>query len=127
MSNYLKSRLRVCEVYLIIYCKSRVIADKVKPANSFFARFMGLMGKKHLGEGEGLLLSPCSSIHCFFMKMTIDAVYLSKDMTVLRVETLSPWKLGSLVKGTTSVLELGAGSATVCAGDVLDIHNGNKP
>ena len=106
---------------MIIYCKNRIIADKVRLAVSFFSRFKGLMGKKHLDFGEGLMLTPCSSIHCFFMKTAIDAVYLSKNMTVLCVETLAPWKLGRYVKNTAHVLELCAGSASVNIGDVLEI------
>jgi len=108
---------------MIIYCNNRIIADKVTLADGFFARFKGLMGKKSLDVGEGLLLSPCSSIHCFFMKITIDAVYLSKDMTVLGIETLAPWKLGGYIKHTAHVLELSADSASVGVGDILEIRD----
>lgn len=90
-------------------------------ADTFFARFLGLMGRKRLAPGEGLLLEGCPSIHCFFMKMTIDAVYLSKNMTVLCVETLAPWHVGRLVKNTVHVLELAAGAAQISVGDALEL------
>ena len=106
---------------MLIYCNNRVLADKVRIANTFITRFQGLMGKKILGDGEGLLLIDCPSIHCFFMKMTIDTVYLSKDMTVLGIETLAPWSIGSRVKNTVHVLELAAASAWVSVGDVMEI------
>lgn len=108
---------------LKIYCDSREIADRVSLADTFFTRFKGLMGKKSLAAGEGLLLLDCPSIHCFFMKMPIDAVYLSGDMTVLGIETLSPWKLGRHVKNTVHVLELGACTAFVSTGDKLEIYD----
>lgn len=111
---------------MIVLCEGRTIASNVKIADSFFTRFKGLMGKKSLRNGEGLLLKNCSSIHCFFMKIPIDAVYLSKDMTVLGVETLPPWRIGCRVKKTTHVLELAAGTALVTCGKVLQIYNSSS-
>ena len=106
---------------MVILCKGHILASKVKEANHFVARFKGLMGKTKLDEGEGLLLRHCPSIHCFFMKIPIDAVYLSKDMTVLGIETLYPWEIGRRVKNTAHVLELAAGKALVSTGNVLEI------
>ncbi len=107
---------------VVIICNGLILASKVQVADDFFPRFKGLMGKKSLDDGEALLLMNCPSIHCFFMKIPIDAVYLSKDMTVLSHETLYPWSIGSRVKGTAHVLELAAGKALVSEGDVLEIH-----
>jgi len=50
-------------------------------------------------------------------------VYLSKDMTVLGIETLSPWSVGRHIKSTAHVLELAAGTALVSAGNVLELCN----
>jgi len=94
-----------------ILCNGQVVLDKVKAADTFTTRLIGLMGRKQLEDGEGLLITPCSAIHCFFMKIPIDAVYLSKEMTVLGIETLSPWQLGSRFRHTASVLETKAGAA----------------
>ena len=107
---------------MVVMCEERVLASHVRAANNFITRFKGLMGEKNLSDGEGLLLMGCPSIHCFFMKMPIDAVYLSKNMTVLGLETLSPWSIGKHVKGTAHVLELAAGKAAVSAGNVLKIQ-----
>jgi uncharacterized membrane protein (UPF0127 family) len=93
-----------------VICGYHVLASNVKVADSFFKRFKGLMGKRAIENGEGLLLNT-SSIHCFFMKMPIDAVYISKNMTVLGKETLNPWSLGKWLSGTKYVLELGEGDA----------------
>ena len=41
------------------------MADKVKLADSFFKRFIGLMGKKTLNSGEGLLLNTASIVLLF--------------------------------------------------------------
>lgn len=90
-------------------------------ADDFLSRFLGLMGRKSLGSGEGLLLKNCSSVHCFFMKMAIDAVYLSKDMTVVGIETIKPWRIGKRFNKAAHTLELAAGKAQVSPGDVLII------
>jgi hypothetical protein len=90
---------------MMILNDSKVLAENVDSADTFWKRLKGLLGKKRLEEGEGLLLY-CSSVHCFFMKFTIDAVYLSADMTVLDKETLAPWRVGRIVPGAKYVLEL---------------------
>ncbi|NLJ31881.1 MAG: DUF192 domain-containing protein [Clostridiales bacterium] len=104
------------------------LAGHVKPANTFWKRFIGLMGKKQLNQGEGLLLFNCSSIHCFFMKVTIDVIYLSSDRKVLFIETLPPWKIGHFVRGAKHVLELPAGSAAgkISVGDTLTIEENTE-
>lgn len=87
------------------------IADRVAVAGSFFTRFRGLMLRKSLPAGEGLLLKNCSAIHCCFMRFPIDAVYLDGHMRVVGAETVKPWRLGGQFPGARHVLELPAGSA----------------
>jgi len=112
---------------MIVYCNDVMLANHVRIANTFIRRLIGLMGRKCITEGEGLLLTSCASIHCFFMKFTIDVIYLSKDMNVLWVETVDPWRIGSFVKGAKHILELAPGTAAgfVKPGDrftVMDIN-----
>lgn len=75
-------------------------------ADTFGTRFKGLMFRKELPAGTGLLLKDCSSIHMFFMRFPIAAVYMDEVGCVLRTEVLKPWTIGSLVRETASVLEL---------------------
>ncbi len=112
----------------MISCNGRILASNIRLAGSFWARFKGLMGKKSLGDGEGLLIMRCQAVHCFFMKIPIDAVYLSKGLTVLGYETLQPWSIGRHIKGTAHVLELKAGTVSVSAGEILEFHDvGGEP
>lgn len=85
---------------------------EVEKADSFTKRLLGLMLKKTLHSGHGLLLSPCSGVHTCFMNFAIDIVYLDKDYTVLGKETLGPWRVGKAVKETRMVLELNAGDSS---------------
>lgn len=84
----------------------------IEMADTFFKRFLGLMGKSKLPEETGLLITPCNSIHMMFMRFSIDAVYLDKDMRVLKVvENLKPWIGLSMCLKAQSVLEMAAGEA----------------
>lgn len=94
-----------------LYINNNLLLDNITIAESFKTKLVGLLNKKSLDNNEGLLLKNCSGIHCFFMKFTIDAVYLSKDMKVLYKETVKPWKTGKFVRNCTHVLELPEGMA----------------
>jgi uncharacterized membrane protein (UPF0127 family) len=92
------------------------LATEVEHARSFWARFMGLMGRASLGHGHALWL-PGNGIHMFFMRFPIDAVFLSKpsadgSRTVLAARrALPPWiGLVPIVRGAEGVLELPVGA-----------------
>jgi uncharacterized protein len=87
-----------------------VVCERCSLADSPVARMRGLLGRDGLEQGEGLLLRPASSIHTFFMRFPIDAVFLAKDLTVLKVvRNLAPWRMASRFRAH-SVLELPAGT-----------------
>jgi uncharacterized membrane protein (UPF0127 family) len=91
--------------------RQSVIAEKISIADSFFSRFMGLMGKKTLPEGSCLIITPCNSIHMFFMRFPIDALFLDKDNTVVYIlEGIKPWRLSKIVWNAHSVIELPQGT-----------------
>ena len=96
------------------YAKSVLVkkegrAVSVPVARTFSSRLRGLMGRASLGEEEGLFLSNCSRVHCCFMRFSIDVLYLDSNLRGIEVETLFPWQLGKIVKGTCHVLEMPAG------------------
>ena len=95
-------------------------------ADSAWTRSKGLLGRSSLEEDEGILLEPGSSIHMFFMRFPIDAVFLDRDRRVLRVAAdLRPWRMASK-RGAKSVLELPAGRcdrAGVREGDRLTLDD----
>ena len=71
----------------------------------------GLLGRKELRAGDGLLLRPASSIHTLFMRFPIDAVFLDRDLVVVGVaRELRPWRTAARRKAR-AVLELAAGAA----------------
>ena len=50
-----------------------ILAQKVEMADSFLARLKGLMFRKELPKGCGLLLAPCLQIHTCFMRFATAA------------------------------------------------------
>lgn len=79
-------------------------------ADSFLRRVFGLMGRSPLPPRQGLLLTPCNGIHTLCMGFPIDAVFLDKDLRILKIaENLSPWVGFALCPGASSCLELSAG------------------
>jgi uncharacterized membrane protein (UPF0127 family) len=88
-----------------------VVCPRCTVAATPLRRMKGLLGRKELPPGEGLLLRPGSSIHMFFMRFPIDAVFLDREHVVRKVvPDLKPWRLAS-ARGAKSVVELAAGEA----------------
>jgi uncharacterized membrane protein (UPF0127 family) len=71
----------------------------------------GLLGRRELPSGEGILLKPASSVHMAFMRFAIDAVFLDQDRRVVKIAAdLKPWRVAA-ARGSKSVLEIAAGEA----------------
>jgi len=75
-------------------------------------RMRGLLGRDSLPQGTGIWLNPCNSIHMFFMRFPIDALFLDRNQRVVSVVShLRPWRLVWPVKGASSCVEVPAGTA----------------
>jgi len=86
-----------------VVCEQAVIADRAR------RRMRGLLGRRSLPAGEGMLLQPSPSIHTAFMRFPIDVVFLDRNLKVIKlVEHLPPWHTASAIDGR-STLELSAG------------------
>jgi uncharacterized protein len=89
----------------------RVVCDHCTLADGPLTRLRGLLGRRELPHGEGLLLRPSPSIHTWFMRFPIDAVFLDPDLRVLSVRpTMPAWRMAAQ-RGARAVLELAAGEA----------------
>jgi uncharacterized protein len=89
-----------------------VVCERCLLAETPLARLRGLLGRNGLPPGEGLLLKPAGSIHTAFMRFAIDAVFLDRGNTVVKVASaLRPWRTAAC-RGARSVLELPAGEAS---------------
>lgn len=103
-----------------------VILDHIEIADTFYKRFMGLMGRSALEKGKGMKINPCNSIHCFFMKFPIDVLFVSKDHVVIKIiSDMKPWRVSSLVRGTRYVIEVNVNEITgkIMVGDRLEFFD----
>jgi uncharacterized membrane protein (UPF0127 family) len=88
-----------------------VVCDKCVVADSPVSRMRGLLGRSELKPGEGLLLRPASAIHTWFMRFTIDAVFLDRELCVVGIsDGVKPWRTAAR-RGAKAVLELPAGES----------------
>jgi uncharacterized membrane protein (UPF0127 family) len=92
--------------------RGTILATRAKLASSYWSRFWGLMFRRRLSEGDGILLTKSSSIHSFFMFFRFDAIYLDRDDHVVKVvHAMRPWWASFGGKGAKDTLELPAGTA----------------
>ena len=88
-----------------------VLGDAVRVADRFFPRLRGLLGTDGLASGEGLWVSPCSSIHSFGMRFEFDALFLGPDGKVVgRYERFRRNRISRVFWNARGVLELPAGT-----------------
>ena len=84
-------------------------------------RMRGLLGRKSLAEDEGILLRHAGSIHTFFMRFAIDAVFLDADDVVIGIAPGSP-VADCRRRGAKAVVELASGACVrrgISPGDKL--------
>ncbi|MEE9474469.1 MAG: DUF192 domain-containing protein [Candidatus Hydrothermarchaeaceae archaeon] len=108
---------------------------RAREASNFFGRARGLMFKRRLEKGEGLLIEFSSllkscSIHSFFMRFAIDLIFIDSGMSVVDMKTLVPWKIYSTKGDCRWVLEVSEGTIeenNIKPGDVLTFHGLIRP
>jgi uncharacterized membrane protein (UPF0127 family) len=112
-------------VPVINLTKGTWLATRVKKADNFFTRFVGLLKRHKLGPEEALWLVPSKGIHTIGMKFPIDVVFLDRKNVVRRLITaLPPYRVTSIQLTTFSILELPKGSIAKSlteVGDKFDI------
>ena len=89
----------------------RLLASVVELALTSETRRKGLLGRDSLDPSVALIIAPCSSIHMFFMRFPIDAVFVDRSGSVVKiVRDLKPWRIAASL-GAHAVVELNAGAA----------------
>lgn len=90
--------------------RGAALGTRVGWADSFWLRLRGLLGRPRLRPGEGLLLTPCSSVHMHGMRYPLDVAVLGRDgVIVATYPALLPGGRTRWHRGARHVLELPAG------------------
>jgi uncharacterized membrane protein (UPF0127 family) len=100
--------------------EGEVVCERCLLARRPWQRMRGLLGRTSLEPGNGMLFEPAGSIHMFFMRFPIDAIFCDRDLVVLDVVSqLAPWRTAGR-RGAKIVIEVAAGAAAgVQPGDRL--------
>ena len=90
--------------------RNTTLATCMEVADSGPKRNKGLLGRERLSTGEGLWIIPCEAVHTFWMRFSIDLVYLDSKKRIRKlVSEVPPWRLSGCVTAH-SVLELPPGT-----------------
>lgn len=107
--------------------RGTVVATDVEWALSSAERMRGLLDREKLDVGAALVISPCNSVHMFFMKFAIDVLFVSSDGVVVRaIEGLRPWRLTRVYFTARHTVELPLGAITASQtskGDRLSLRD----
>jgi uncharacterized membrane protein (UPF0127 family) len=101
--------------------RATTVGTQITVADTSITRLLGLLGKKRLDAGCGLLIRPSSGVHTFGMLFPIDVVALSKNLRVLKLwHRLAPFRVTRVSLKIDSMLELPAGQISNCGMKVGD-------
>ena len=104
--------------------RGTTLATRLEAAHTGPTRRKGLLGRDGLEQGGGLWISPCESVHTYFMRVPIDLVYLDRKNRIRKVRhSVGAWRLSACFSAH-SILELPAGAAREARtepGDTVEI------
>lgn len=106
--------------------KETFLGNRISIADTSLSRFIGLLGRRGLNPGEGLLIRPSNGVHTLGMRFAIDVLMLDRSGTVIDVhERLVPFRMTRINWRVSDVLELPTGTIATtrtAVGDRLSIE-----
>lgn len=102
--------------------ENHILISQLEIADSFGTRAKGLLGRESLSPQSAMWIHRCNSIHTFFMKFSIDCVFVDRKLRVKAIyKNVKPGRLIFPVWGASSVFELSANAV-----DQLNIRVGDE-
>jgi hypothetical protein len=103
----------------------QVLVRRATKAASIKSRTVGLLGKAGLDADEALIISPCWSIHTFFMRFPIDVLFLDKQGQVRKIiHSMPAWRMAA-AWGAQDTIELAPGALRgidLQIGDAIEVR-----
>src|SRR5262249_12564817 len=120
--SFLSEMLRAPEhEFVLEHMRSgRPLARRVELAIDSRSRRRGLLGRDAFEPGSARIIAPCGAIHTFFMRFSIDVVFVGRDGRVRKTCEAVPPRRIALSLGAFAAIELPAGTigeAEVTRGD----------
>lgn len=104
-----------------LYVEGRPTGLRLRSADGFWARAVGLLRVPLAGSAEVLLIPGCAAIHTLGMRRELDVAFVGDDGRVLRtLGRLRPWRF-AWCRGACSTWEFPAGELARC-GIVAGVH-----
>jgi uncharacterized protein len=105
--------------------RGTIVAEQAEVADNVLTRLRGLLGRKSLAAGGGMVIRPTNQIHTFFMQFPIDVLFLDKQGAVLLIiPDMKRGRISPLVRHGKMVIELPVGaiaSSQTQKGDHIDM------
>lgn len=99
------------------------LGTRVGLADGWLSRLRGMLARPSPAAGEGLLLTPCRSVHMYGMRFALDVVFLDKRGKVVAIyPSLLPGSRTHWHRDAVHALELPVGAlrgSGTAVGDVL--------
>jgi uncharacterized membrane protein (UPF0127 family) len=119
--------LKAVKINLIEKTSKELIAAEIIRANTLFDKLFGLITRRRLRDREGLLIENCNSIHTFWMRYSIDVVFLDKKNQVLAIYYgVKPFRATPFIKNAFFVLEFNSGAiekTSLMPGDLISFES----
>ncbi|HWR35689.1 MAG TPA: DUF192 domain-containing protein [Clostridia bacterium] len=108
------------------FTRGSYLGEQVEVADTSLKRMIGLLGRRSLEPGSGLLIFPSQAIHTVGMSFPIDVVFLDRSNHVISLrENVRPFRLTSVVWRAVGVVELPSGTireTRTAVGDQLNLE-----
>jgi uncharacterized membrane protein (UPF0127 family) len=103
-----------------------VVLEEAEVCETFWLRLKGLLGRKFLSPGQGIIIRPCRSVHTVGMSFPIDVAFVDREGFIcLVLENMRPNRLSPNVRNAFCVVEAPAGTfkrMETAAGDRLRLE-----
>ncbi|MGE5329069.1 MAG: DUF192 domain-containing protein [Deltaproteobacteria bacterium] len=117
----------IIKMKVINKTKNTIICESCGWADTLYTRAKGLLGRKSIADDEGLVITGCRSIHSFFMKFPICAIFIDKNNKVVKVlENFKVNRLSGYYIKADKVIELPPWKAKNTFTSIGDIIEFNK-
>lgn len=107
-----------------VYINRKLTYLRLSKANNYWQRLKGWMFKHSVVFDDALWITPCNSIHTFFMNFPIDVIFLGGGGEVIRCCPNVVKRRLRMVRKADSVIELSAGAIAtlgIVEGDLIEV------
>lgn len=107
--------------------RNTVLGQNISVAETTLSRMVGLLGRRGLEPGTGLIIYPTQAIHTVAMRFPIDVIFADRNWRVVHVRpVMVPYRFTTLHWRARCVIELPAGvisGTSTAVGDQLSVED----